>query len=138
MLGNTGRSSKLSVGWGEPARGSSIHEVFLVFRASAPSSFTFMGKRQLEFRCPDCGSRLEADPRTGKVISHGKEKKLEDLTDAASRMEKRKEEHQHAFTSGLDAEKRRGQELDDLFKKASEQVDDDGDKPDNPMEDKWR
>jgi len=97
-----------------------------------------MGKQQLEFRCPDCGSRLEADPRTGKVISHGKEKKLEDLADATSRMEKRKEEHQDAFASGLEAEKSRGQELDDLFKKASEQVEDDHDKPDNPMEDKWR
>ena len=43
-----------------------------------------------------------------------------------------------AFASGLEAEKRRGRELDDLFKKASEQVDDGGDKPDNPMEDKWR
>ena len=81
---------------------------------------------------------MEADPRTGKVISHGKEKKLKDLADAASRVEKRKEEHQDAFSSGLEAEKRRGQELDDLFKKASEQVDEDGDKPDNPMEDKWR
>ncbi|HBF22253.1 MAG TPA: 2-nitropropane dioxygenase [Planctomycetes bacterium] len=97
-----------------------------------------MAKQHLEILCPDCKSRLEVDPATGEVSSYGKEKKVEDLADAAAKVEKRKTKHEDAFASGLEAEKRRSEELDDLFKQAAEQVEDDDEKPDNPMEDKWR
>ncbi len=100
-----------------------------------------MKKKDLELKCPDCGSRLRVDCETGEVIAHGQEEKPDDLLDVARRLEGRHEAKSNAFDDALSAEKSRKQDLDDLFKKASDKnrdSDDDDEKVDNPLDDRWR
>jgi len=98
-----------------------------------------MKKKDLELKCPDCGSHLRVDRETGQVIAHGPEERPTDLLDVVRGIEGRHQAKSDAFDAALDAEKGRKQELDDLFRKAAEKSkDDDGDKPDNPLDDRWR
>ena len=98
-----------------------------------------MARKELQIHCPDCGERIRIDAKTGDIIAHGKGEKPTDLIEAKRLAESRKEKRKDAFFDALKAEKGRSSELDDLFKKASEEAKDlDGNKPDNPMEDQWR
>ena len=80
------------------------------------------------------------DSETGAVISHSQEPKPDDLLDVVRRLDGRQQAKADAFEAALDAEKGRENELDDLFKKAAEKNKDpeDGEKPDNPLDDRWR
>ena len=100
-----------------------------------------MPKKDLEVKCPDCGSNLRLDRETGEVIAHGREERPKDLGEVAARLEQRQAAREDAFGAALEAEKGRAQELDDLFKKAADKAKkapEDGDKPDNPLDDRWR
>ncbi|MHC4379497.1 MAG: hypothetical protein ACYSU1_00200 [Planctomycetota bacterium] len=98
-----------------------------------------MRKKDLEIHCPDCGSRLRIDPETGAILAHGEDKPT-DLKEVQARIEAREGKRADAFGDALDAERGRGRELDDLFRKAAEKAKDskDEDAPDNPLDERWR
>ncbi|HIA38584.1 MAG TPA: hypothetical protein EYN86_03630 [Planctomycetes bacterium] len=73
-------------------------------------------KKDLYVRCPDCDVEMRIDRETGAIISHGKKDQ----------------------SSGINAEKKRKNELDDLFKEASEKAQEKPDLPDDLNNDKWR
>jgi hypothetical protein len=95
-------------------------------------------KKDLEIRCPDCGSRLRIDRETGAVIAHGKDEKAADFADVQARMAAKKQRKVDAFGDALKAERGRKTELDDLFRKASEKASANEEDPDNPLDDRWR
>lgn len=98
-----------------------------------------MRKKDLEIHCPDCGSRLRIDPETGAILAHG-EDKATDLKDVQARIEERESKQSDVFGAALDAERGRGRELDDLFRKAAEKAKDSesDEAPDNPLDERWR
>jgi len=98
-----------------------------------------MRKKDLEVHCPDCGSRLRIDRETGAILAHGEEKAA-DLGEIQGRIAVREQESQDAFGAAMIAERERKKELDDLFKKASDKTkaDQDQDRPDNAMDERWR
>lgn len=77
---------------------------------------------------------------SGEVLAH--DPPPEDLEEAGRRAtEGAQRARQDAFDAALRAERSRETELDDLFRKASEkQADkqDDEERPDNPLDDRWR
>jgi len=97
-----------------------------------------MSKKDLEIKCPDCGCRLRIDRETGAVIAHGPGEKPSDLLQVKAQMESNTARKRDAFGAALQAERGRKKELDDLFKKASDQAATHEDKPDNPLDDRWR
>jgi len=97
-----------------------------------------MSKKDLEIMCPDCGCRLRIDRESGKVIAHGGGEKPSDLAEVKARMEGNTQRKQDAFGAALKAEKGRKNELDALFKKASDKAATSEDEPDNPLDDRWR
>jgi hypothetical protein len=98
-----------------------------------------MSKKDLEIKCPDCGSRLRIDRETGAIIAHGPEEKPSDLADVKAKMEGKTQAKRDAFGAALNAERGRKNALDALFKDASKKASkDDEDKPDNPLDDRWR
>lgn len=96
--------------------------------------------KDLEIRCPDCGSRLRVDARTGAIVAHGPGEKPADLGEAARRHEEQRSVKEDAFRSALAAERDRKEELDSLFKKAADKArkDDAESKPERPQDDRWR
>ena len=91
-----------------------------------------MAKKDTMVTCPCCESRLEVDSLSGKVIRWRRAEELdetgkpvlreEDWEAAASRVESRLGAAGGKFEESLQREKSREQDLDDLFKKASEKV----------------
>ena len=81
-----------------------------------------------------CESQLEVDARSGKVIRWSRKKELdetgkpvlrvEDWDEAAERVQKRLGTAADKFESGLDREMSRENDLDDLFRKAKEKLED--------------
>jgi hypothetical protein len=96
--------------------------------------------KDLEIRCPDCGSRLRVDPRTGQIIAHGPGEKPADLGEATRQHEAKRATKEDAFRTAAAAERGRKEELDRLFKKAADKArqDDPGEKPDRGQDDRWR
>ena len=79
-------------------------------------------KKDLYVRCPDCDVEMRIDRETGAIISHGKKDQSSGIN----------------FGDALAAEKKRKNELDDLFKEAFEKAQDKPDLPDDLNNDKWR
>jgi hypothetical protein len=96
--------------------------------------------KDLEIRCPDCGSRIRLDPRTGAVIAHGPGERPQDLGAAARQHHDRQGSKDEAFRAAMNAERDRKQQLDDLFRKAADKArqDDTEAPPDRPQDDRWR
>ena len=89
--------------------------------------------KEIEIDCPCCDSRLLVDVRTQTVLRHSPKASLDEFGkpvqdgkrwDAAAKtVSDRGARSEDAFNSALDREKSRGRDLDDLFKKAREKVD---------------
>lgn len=96
--------------------------------------------KDLEIRCPDCGSRLRVDPRTGAIVAHGPGERPADLGEATRQHEQKQTNKDDAFRQAAAAERGRKEELDRLFNKAADKArqDDPGAQPDRPQDDRWR
>jgi len=91
-----------------------------------------MDTKSLEVACPCCESRLEIDVRTGKLVRWAKKSELDesgkprvresDWSQANQRVNQRLGGAADKFDESLGREKTRGQDLDDLFKKASDKL----------------
>ena len=89
-------------------------------------------KKDATVVCPCCDSRIEVDLRTGKVLRWRRPEELDetgkpvltesDWADANKRVAGRMEEAKDRFEEGLTREKNRGDDLDDLFKKAQDKL----------------
>lgn len=99
-----------------------------------------MPVKDFEIRCPDCGVRIRVDAATGQVIAHGPGERPKDLGEAARRHEERKAGQADAFGAAMDAERRRKEELEDLFRKAADKAKsaDPDQQPDRGNDDRWR
>ena len=99
-----------------------------------------MRAKDVEIRCPDCGTRIRVDVETGKVIAHGPGDRPKDLGEAAARHQERKSGLGEAFGAALEAERGRKRELDDLFRRAAEKAaeSDPEERPEGGDGDKWR
>jgi hypothetical protein len=80
--------------------------------------------RDLELSCPDCGTRILVDVRTGQVLRHGPARSPDGQDDeggwdrALQKVEGRDTRGQDRFDDALDKERRRDKDLDDLFDSA--------------------
>lgn len=93
----------------------------------------------LHSECPHCRAKLQVDPISGSVVSF--EAPPDSLDKARREAESgQPQRRKDAFESALKAESHREKDLDDLFRKAAQkqQGKDDGDKADNPLDDRWR
>lgn len=99
-----------------------------------------MRAKDLEIRCPDCGTRIRVEAETGKVIAHGPGERPKDLGEAARRHEEKKAGRDDAFGAAMGAERRRKEELEDLFRKAADKAKDADpeQEPDRGNDDRWR
>lgn len=100
-----------------------------------------MAAAELSISCPCCGAQLRVDPQTGKVAAAPAAAKPKDLSEVVTRVQGRSAKVQDSFSAALDAERRRKQELEDLFKKAQDKVKTEGpdpSRPDSPLDDRWR
>jgi len=100
-----------------------------------------MKRIPLDVVCPCCDTLMKVDPKNGNVLVHGEEaEKPADLGDVVKRIEQREEKLNDSFGEAMEAERRRKQELHDLFKKAKDKAESDTSKngPDNPLDDRWR
>ncbi|MDG1051605.1 MAG: hypothetical protein P8M11_15070 [Planctomycetota bacterium] len=90
--------------------------------------------KEVEIECPCCESRLVVDVRTQTVLRHAPKESLDEFGkpvrdgrrwDAAARtVTDRESRSEDAFDSALNRERSRTRDLDDLFKKAQDKVDD--------------
>lgn len=96
--------------------------------------------KDLEIRCPDCGSRLRVDPRTGAIVAHGPGEKPADLGQAARQHQEKQASKEDAFRTAAAAERGRKAELDRLFNTAADKArkEDPAEKPERPQDDRWR
>lgn len=99
-----------------------------------------MRLKDLEIRCPECGVRIRVDAATGQVIAHGPGDRPKDLGEATRQHEQRKSGQADAFGAAMDAESRRKEELEDLFRKAADKAKaiDPEEPPERGNEDRWR
>ncbi len=91
-----------------------------------------MDARQTIVTCPCCESRLEVDARSGKVVTWSRRQDVDetgktvvresDWDDASGRVAGRLSTAEQVFEQGLAKEKNRGNDLDDLFRKASDKA----------------
>src|SRR5262245_25268429 len=91
-----------------------------------------MDQKEVNVDCPCCQSRLEIDVRTAKVVRWRKPGESDetgkpvlresDWTSASDRVSKRLGEAGDKFDQSLTREKRRAQDLDELFRKANEKL----------------
>ena len=89
--------------------------------------------KEIQIDCPCCESRLVIDVRTQSVLRHAPKEQLDEFgkpvqdggrwDDAQQKVSGRAGRGTDAFDAALDKEKRRGKDLDDLFKKAQDKVD---------------
>lgn len=92
-----------------------------------------METKQLEIDCPCCSSRILVDVRTGKVLrtlppeerdDQGRPVVRErDWDQALGRVQERASTQQQRLDDALAREKDKASRLDDLFRKASEKLD---------------
>ncbi len=90
--------------------------------------------KEIEIDCPCCDSRLLIDVRSQKVLRHVPKASLDEFgkpvqdgkrwDSAARTVTDRGLRSEDAFDSALNREKARTRDLDDLFKKAKDKVDD--------------
>ena len=99
-----------------------------------------MKQGAIQVTCPECGVLMKVDPNSGKVLAHGEGAKgPADLGEAVQRRAARDEKVKDSFAAAMEAERNRKKELEDLFRKASDKAKkDDGDAPENPLDDRWR
>lgn len=99
-----------------------------------------MQAKDLEIRCPDCGTRIRIDAASGKVIAHGPGERPKDLGEAAQRHAEKKASRDDAFGNAMNAERGRKQQLEDLFRKAADKAKDadPDEQPDRGNDDRWR
>ncbi|MCZ6597859.1 MAG: hypothetical protein O7B99_09495 [Planctomycetota bacterium] len=100
-----------------------------------------METKEIAFDCPCCQSRITIDVRTrrvlnwrrpGEVDAQGKPLVTEkDWESAHGKVAGRLQAGEDRFDAGLAREKNRGKDLDDLFSKASEKLDDDDEDEDD-------
>jgi len=102
-----------------------------------------MDTKQIEIACPCCQSRLLVDVRTGKLLRALRPEELDatgkpvvgerDWDQALGRVRDRQGDRASKLESALDRERERSRHLDDLFRKASETLNDpDEDLPQTP------
>jgi hypothetical protein len=101
-----------------------------------------MDAKQIEIACPCCQSRLLVDLRTGKLLRSLRPEELDatgkplvgerDWDQALGRVRERGGESENKLDSALDRERNRPRQLDDLFRKAREQLHDPDDDPRDP------
>jgi hypothetical protein len=95
-----------------------------------------MESKQVEIVCPCCSGRILVDVLTGKVLrgrpkgeqdETGKPKVGEaDWSQAMGRVKRRLESQDDRMDQALDREKKKSARLDELFRKASEKLDEEG------------
>ena len=87
--------------------------------------------KEVQIVCPCCQSRLSVDVRTSKVLrwssppKEGEEKPERTTRDwgaAADRVGQRMSSAKDSFDSGLERERKREGDLDDLFRKANDKL----------------
>lgn len=93
-----------------------------------------METKETRVTCPCCESRLEIDVRTGTVVRWRKKGETDesgkpvmresDWKDASERVGKRLGGATDKFDQSLSREKNRAKDLDELFRKASEKLED--------------
>lgn len=90
-----------------------------------------MDAKEVRITCPCCQARLDVDVRTEKVVRWREERSAEDQSGASEpkdfdaltrRVEGRTGSVLDKFDDNLEREKRRGKDLDDLFRRANEKV----------------
>ena len=91
-----------------------------------------MDQKDVNVECPCCQSRLEIDVRTAKVVRWRKKGESDetgkpvlresDWSAASEKVGKRLGEADDKFDQSLSREKRRTQDLDELFRKANEKL----------------
>jgi hypothetical protein len=96
-----------------------------------------MEKKQVEICCPTCSSRLLVDVRSEQVLrtrrpeeldTTGKPKVSEgDWDDAMGRVQDRAGRRESKLDEALERERSKADRLDDLFRQASEKLDEDED-----------
>lgn len=103
-----------------------------------------MAAKPIPVVCPDCGARLEVDPVSGTVLSHGEGRagggKPKDLGDALRGAGASGQDAEDRFNAAMDAEKKHRGSLEDKFRSALDKASkDDAEKPpDRPLDDRWR
>jgi len=96
-----------------------------------------MESKQLEIACPCCSSRLLVDVRTGKVLRTLRAEQLDeqgkpvvqeaDWDHALGRVQERLSTQEDRIEAALERERNKGSRLDELFRKASEKLDEEED-----------
>ena len=91
-----------------------------------------METKEIDVRCPCCESSLSIDVRTAKVLRWGRPTELDDhgkpvlreenWDEALGRVVGREGAALDKFDQALSKEKTRGKDLDDLFRKAEEKL----------------
>ncbi len=91
-----------------------------------------MDQKEVKVDCPCCQSRLEIDVRTATVLRWRKQGETDetgkpvlresDWNSASERVSKRLGSAGDKFDESLSREKKRSQDLDDLFRKAHEKL----------------
>ena len=74
------------------------------------------------FKCPNCGEKLEVDTENKSLVPNSNQTTGDQVD----------------FQTAVDAEKNRGQELEDLFKRAAKKAKDKPNQLDEFDKDKWR
>ena len=91
-----------------------------------------MSAKETRVTCPCCQSRLEVDARTGQVVTWNRATELDetgkpvlreaDWDEAARKVSDRMGSALDKFDSSLEREANRTKDLDDLFRKAQEKL----------------
>lgn len=100
-----------------------------------------MASEDLQVRCPCCGAQLLVDRQSGQVTAAGERPRPKDLSEVVQRVQERSGKAAGDFTAALDAERRRKQELEELFRKAQDKARKEGpptERPESPLDDRWR
>ena len=83
-------------------------------------------------QCPDCGSTLKVDVKTGAVLSHepaARKDKLASLEEAAKEIQRRKARAEDLFAATVEREKHKSEILEKTFKEALQKAKTDPAKP---------
>ncbi len=86
----------------------------------------------LLIQCPDCGSTLKVDARTGAVLAHeapAHKDKLASLEEAAKEIQRRKARAEDLFEATVEREKHKSEILEKTFKEALQKAKTDSSKP---------
>jgi len=101
-----------------------------------------MESKQIELTCPCCQARLLVDTRTGAVLrARDAASQTEDAAppppdagwgQAVGRVQARREGGEDKLAAALEREKRREEDLDDLFRRAKKRADEASEAPAEP------